>query len=306
MNYTPEIKKILVPVTLGSGDAIAVKQAMDFQRVYGCEILLLHVIMDPSLVIKIIHREKYKNELEQKKSELQKFAASFYGGSIPEFLSMKVERGGVVQTIHRAAEECNCDLIIVKRENSEDGLFRLQNNENADKLISGSACPVLTIPGVVSEQGIKDILIPVDITKKIAIKIAWVKYLAARFNARVHIVSVLDLDIAPLKSLAYRKALKIEKSMKDAGLEANVNLLKAKRNTMHHAILSHIETINPDFVLMMTHQESILYDNYIGKFANEVIHKSKSPVFSLVPRTETLMTSFMDSLVYTKNNKVLT
>jgi nucleotide-binding universal stress UspA family protein len=294
-NYTPEIKKVLVPVSIGNEDIVALKQALNFQVIYNCEIVLLNVLTKAPILNKIKEGKVSRRQLNKAEKNLKKFAEKFFDGKIPSYVTLRVTVGNLVQEILITAEKINCDLIIIKKRKRKVSRFSFFRRENADKIIFSALCPVLTIPGKRSRNTIKNILIPIDITKKTSIKIAWAKYLAKEFNAKVHAVSVLDLNIDPLKSLAYQKALFIEKSMREEGLEANVELLKANNQSMHQVILSYIAELNPDLVLIMTHQESILFDNYIGKFATEVIHGSISPIFSLVPRKETLVTSFMES-----------
>jgi hypothetical protein len=46
----------------------------------------------------------------------------------------------------------------------------------------------------------------------------------------------------------------------------------------------------------MTHQETILFDNYLGAFAREVIHKSRVPVISIVPRKDSLVLNLLESI----------
>ena len=300
MEYTPEIKKILVPISIGDKGAIALKHAMAFQEVFACEIILLRVITKASFVSRIAQTDKLKKKVEESEKELKRIVTTLFGGEVPNFISLKVVVGQFIQTILKVAEESKCDLIIIRKRRRILRKLRLIKNE--DELIASSACPVLTIPENKVETGIKDILIPVDIRKKVDVKVAWVKYLALKFNAKVHIVYVLDLDIAPNSSLAYQKALTIEESMKKVGLETNVLLLKSKGRVKHDIILSHIKELKPDFVLIMTHQESILFDNYIGEFASAVIHKSISPIFSLVPRKETLMTNLMEPIISPKKS----
>ncbi|MCK5135572.1 MAG: universal stress protein [Bacteroidales bacterium] len=295
MNYTPEIKKILTPVPLGSDCRIAIQQAMIFHEVYGSEIILLHVETAFSFFHRLLKPKRLKKHIKRAKKKLKKYARNYFGGKIPDFISMQISTGELIQEILLAAKKTKCDLIIISKGERIVSRLSFLKNENADKLISGAVCPVLTISGKHTEKGIKDILIPVDITKKITNKVAWVKYLAKKFNAKVHVISVLDLDITPLESLAHRKALEIENSIKEVGLDVNVELLKANNRSMHDVVLSYIGELKPDLVLMMTHQESILLDNHIGKFASEIIHRSESPVFNLVPRKETLIGNLFDS-----------
>ncbi len=300
MIYTPEIKKILVPITIGDKEAIALKHAMAFYEIYGCEIILLNVITKASFVNRLAKSNKIKEQIEKSEMELKRTVSIFFGGEVPCFISLKVEAGQFTQASLTTAEESKCDLIIMKKRKRVLRKLRLVKNE--DELIATSVCPVLTIPENKIDTGINDILIPVDIKKKVDTKVAWVKYLAQRFNAKVHIVSVLDYDIDPNTSLTYQKALTIEKAMKEAGLETDVLLLKSEGRTKYDVILSHIKELKPDFVLIMTHQESILFDNYIGEFASRVIHKSTSPIFSLVPRKETLMTNLMQPIISPKKS----
>ncbi len=295
MNHTPEIRKILAPVPLGSDCKIAIQQAMVFHKVYDSEIILLHVETEFSFFHKLLRPDRLKKHIKRAKKKLKKYAKNYFGGEIPDFISMQVSTGELIEEILLAAKKTKCDLIIISKGERIFSRLSFLKNENADKLISGAVCPVLTISGKHAEKGIKDILIPVDITKKITNKVAWVKYLAEKFNAKVHVISVLNMEIPPLKSLAYRKALEIETSMKKAGLEVNVELLKTKNQSMHEVVLSYIGELKPDLVLMMTHQESILFDNYIGKFAGEIIHRSESPVFNLVPRKETIIENLFSS-----------
>lgn len=290
-NYNPKIKKILVPLSLDSQDSIAIKQALVFEKIYNCEIVLLNVL-NKGLNLSMIN---WDERIEKTKNELKQFAVSFFKGEVPEYITFRVVAGNLVKEILNISNQENCDLIIINKRERTTGISGLFVRENADKLISRAKCPVMTITKEHSVDKVKTILIPVDITKKVAIKIAWAKFLAKKFNAKIHIVSILNLNIQPLKSLAYRKGLLIEKSMKEAGVEAEIELLKANDRPTSDVVLSYIDYLNPDFVLLMTHQESILFDDYIGKFATEVIHRSSSPIFSLVPRKDMLMSDFIES-----------
>lgn len=303
MNYTPEIRRILVPIPNGSAGKIALRQAMIFQEVYGSEIVLLHVVPAISVFHRILRPSQLKKHLKRSKRKLARFTKKYFHGEVPEFITLRIVAGSLIQKILTTADRINCDLIIIKKRERINSRLGYLKKENADKLISGAKCPVLTIHGNFSEQGIKNILVPVDITKKITNKVVWLKSLAKRFDATVHVVSVLNLNIAPISSLAYQKALRIEESIKEAGIKVNVILLKGKGQSMHDVVLSHIEELKPDMVLIMTHQESILFDNYIGKFAGEVIHRSNSPILSLVPRKETMVGNILDSFTVKKTDE---
>jgi len=296
MNYTPEIKRILTPVPIDAECNAVLQKAMEFHKVYRSEIVILHIITETSFFQKVVPSYQLKDQFKRAKRKLQKLAEDFFNGSIPDFVSIQVKSGNLIKEIQNTADKSNCDLIIVNKEDRKNASFSFLKPENIEKLISSSSCPILTIPKNFAKPGIKNILIPVDITKKSTTKIAWVKYLAKKFKAKIHVVSVLNINIPTIDSLAYKKAKEIEEIVKKEGLDVDITLLETKQQSMYDVILSHIHNLKPDLVLMMSHQENILFDNYIGKFAREVIHNSPSPVFNLTPTQETLIGDFLNSL----------
>ncbi|MCK7521591.1 MAG: universal stress protein [Ignavibacteriales bacterium] len=104
-------------------------------------------------------------------------------------------------------------MIIIKKSKRIIGKFAAFRKNNADILIGKSFCPVLTISENFTHDGIREIVMPVDITKKTEEKVRWAIYLAKNFNARVTVISVLDINIDARKSLTYQKALRIEEQI---------------------------------------------------------------------------------------------
>ena len=146
-NYTPEIKKILVPVNIGSSDVIDLKQAMIFQEIYGCKIILLQVIIEKPFYKRILRPIGLKNQKEKSEANLKKFALNYFDGNIPDFIRLEVTKGDLIKQILETANKLNCDLIIIKKRSRIVKRFNFLKNENADKLIYSSLCPVLTIHG---------------------------------------------------------------------------------------------------------------------------------------------------------------
>ena len=289
MKAHPEIKKILVPVPLTSDFITPLKQAIYFHEVYGSKILLMNVVPDVSVFHRVLRPEKLRNRNKKALKKLKKMTKSFFGGEIPPYMNFRIANGELISAILKSAEKFNSDLIIIKKAGRMQGLLSFFRKENADKLIAESICPVLTLINKPTEHGIRNILIPVDITKKTTNKVAWAISLAKKFKAKIHVVSVQNLDIKLVNSLSYKKSLIIEENIKKEGLDVSMVLLKSDNQAMEDIILSHASSLKPDLFLIMTHQESILFDNYLGNFASKLIHKSPIPVFSVVPRKETLI-----------------
>jgi len=221
----------------------------------------------------------------------------YFKGNIPEHVVLSVENGKLISSILKTAGQLKCDLIIIKKAERVRKRFHLLKAENADKLIAEAICPVLTIIDKPTEEGIRNILMPVDIFKKTSNKVAWSISLAKKFKATLHVVSVLNIDINVKDSLAYNKCKRIEATIRKKGIEVNTVILNAAGKPPEESVLDFMADLMPDMIMIMTHQESILFDNYLGSFAREIIHRSPIPVFSVVPCKETVLDRFMSRTV---------
>ena len=295
MEIKTEIQSILLPVPLNSGIKVPLRKAVRFHETCGASVMVMHVVPELSIFHRILSPEKIQKHNQKALTKLTQKTQKFFGGKIPEYVQLKIVNGELIPAILKTAEDLSSDLIIIKKARRSERWWRFLRRENADVLISNAVCPVLTLMKKPSGDSIDSILIPVDITKKISGKVAWAISLGKKFNAKLHIVSILNLDIRHMDSLSYRKSKEIEMAIRQEGLEVHLELLKAGGKPMDEAVLDYANNLNPDMILLMTHQESILFDNYLGNFAREIVHKSTFPVFSIVPRKETIMGGFLEA-----------
>lgn len=296
MDSNRYLHRILVPVPLNREFSIPLEQAIHFQKVYHSEIILLNVVPDLSIFHRILKPEKLKRHKRKARSKLKKLAKKFYHGTVPPNITIKVVSGDLIGAILGTAAKLDCDLMIIKKAGRLRGRLSYLKAENADKLIAEAVCPVLTIMTRPTDEKIQDILIPNDVFKRSTNKIAWSISLARKFNARLHIVSVLDMNINLKESLAYKKSRRIEYLIRQEGIDVTSVILRNSGKPQYQAILDHAAEIKPDMLLIMTHQESIIQDNNLGSFAREIIHNSHYPVFSVVPSKEPIREGFMKSI----------
>jgi len=285
-----KIEKILVPISLSSDGKIAIEQAVKFQTVFGSTIVIINVIPPVRRFKAFFKKKSHKSSLEKANKRLKGFVKCFFGEEIPEYIKLDVRTGLLIPSIIDASLHFGAELIIIKKTKRIIRRFASFRRNNADKLIGQSLCPVLTVSENFTHKGIKEIVMPVDITKKTDDKVRWAIYLAKNFNARVTIISVLDINIDVKKSLAYRKATSMEDQLEKEKIECDVLLITETSGKNCDIFLRHVEKVNPDLIIIMTHEESILFGDYIGRFAREVIHRAIQPVFNVVPRTDTQFT----------------
>ena len=155
---------------------------------------------------------------------------------------------------------------------------------------------MLTIKDTWTKIGVREILIPLDISKQIRTKIFWAIELAQKFKAKIRIVSVLRVNIDIEESYTYRKCKILEKWIKGHGIECDIRILKSKEHKIHEAVHFFSMKECPDLTIIMTHQESALNENYIGKFATEIIHNCPTPVLSIIPERDNVFLFMLNFL----------
>ena len=297
MHSITQINRILVPVPLNHNMVSPIMQAIYFHEKFGSEIVLLHVESELTIFQKWIPS---RLQVKHRKKALKKFCGQvnhfFPGHPLLKKLQYELVIGKLIPSILRVATRRKSDLIIIKKAARTHGKARVFRKENADKLISDSICPVMTIFKEPEINGINRILLPVDITKNTDKKVSWAISLAKKFGSSIHVVSVQHLNIESVHSLSYNKGRKIKKKIWKNGMDSDLVLLKAEQRTEDEVVLDYAKKIKPDLLVIMTHQETILFDNYLGAFAREIIHKSFVPVISIVPRKDSLILNLLESM----------
>ena len=297
MKSFAQIERILVPVPLNRNMIEPIRQAIYFHDKFGSEIVLLHVESKLPFLRKWFSPRKLRKHRKKALKKFRRHVKHFFPGHpLLKQFEYQIVIGKLIPSILKVSARRKSDLIIIKKARRSHGKASIFRKENADKLISDSKCPVMTMFKNPESNGIDRILLPVDITKNSNKKVALAISLAKKFGASIHIVSVQHLEIESVHSLSYNKGLRIERDIRKQGVDVDLVLLKAEQRSADEVVLDYAEKIKPDLLVIMTHQESIFFDNYLGAFAREIIHKSSVPVISVVPRKDSLVLNLVESL----------
>lgn len=297
------IKKILISATCNEEGKMVLKQALFFQEIFSCTITLLYVIPQSSL-LDTLFGDKQVLEVDQKREaleELNKCMAGYFNGAIPDFIKMEVVVGEMGEVILQTISEQKYDLIIMK-EHKQIGNLLSKIKRISDKIISKAVCPVMIIHEKWDKTGINEILVPIDVTKKCKSAVLWASALSKKLGARIQIVSVITTNVKIEKSLTYKRAELIKAWILNQGIDCEMTIIKSEQETMHEALLNFSEEGNADLIMILTHEEYIMSNNYLARFAKEVIHRSPKPVLSVVSR-ETMFKVFSERYEYGKNER---
>lgn len=271
--------KILVCIDFHDQSLSALHQCFDLARFIKAEIILLYVIESSDLFSVFFAQsiENTKTEVEKKLIDLIENECK---GSGLDF-SYSIEVGKVHEKILNKAKEIKARFIIMGKNGSDQGIKKFIGS-NTTKVISESDCPVISIKGKHS-IGYRNIVLPLDILKSTQEKVASAISFSKFFGSHIHIVTVHSVGIIYQATNLYKRIKKIEKVLKNNGIPCTHKFYKRGKKPDYEYVIEYVNQINADLVMVMTHQEGQVKDNYIGAFAHHIINESEVPVLSITP-----------------------
>ena len=283
---------ILVTTDFSEKSLVALEESFNLAKLTGLDITLFHVIRDSGhSLFSMFDGEKsasLKKEYEGRfRSELIKIAedASKRSGIT---INPVISSGKEYDKILKAAELLESKFIV-------SGL----NSENiiSDKNIIGSVsgrvirrakCPVITINNKHTYDGCRSILLPLDLTVETRQKVSNAIEIAKLFGSKIKIVSVLvSQGDKAIKEKLQQQLKQAEAVISKSGIGCSSELI---RKTGEHrspacSILNYAdEQGDVDLIMIMTQQETGLFEFFIGSSAQEIIRRAKVPVMSIIPQ----------------------
>ena len=137
---------ILVPVRGGADALTRVELALKIAQGTGARVTTLYVVDERLLVDPDagLVRETLSAQLEQEGQQVLATAEQLADGTSVKVTS-RLERGPVVETILKVAEEIGADVIVVGA-HKQTWLGRLLGGSLAESLLRSAACAVLAVP----------------------------------------------------------------------------------------------------------------------------------------------------------------
>lgn len=257
-------KHILVPVDGSSQSMVAFQSAIIFAQQYGSELTAVHI-------------EENSDE-EGIKAKLEPYAKGV------KYRYMH-KSGSVFKGILKAAEETDASLIVMGT-HGVTGFQEFWMGSNAYKVVSSSKCPVVTM----REKGahtFNTIVLPIDTSFESRQKVPYALSIAKRFGATIHLLGVsVDKD----KETEYQVNAYTRQVMHTFDDE-NISYTFEKRlgGNITQTTIDYAQSVNADLIIIMTEQEPKIGSFFLGKFAQQMVNHSPTPVMSIAPREDLLI-----------------
>jgi len=281
MMKTHEIKKILVPIDFSETSTNALNEAIILAGTLEAELYLIHVkefllgyisvyndlpkYLPSNLEISMI----IENKMEEIKNSIHK-----------EFdikPHIQISEGEIYSEIIAFSESEKIDLIVMGT-HGISGYKELFLGSNAQRVVSFSDIPVLTLQKPCKDIDFKNILIPIDNSTHSREKVNVTLTIAKLFGSKIHLLGLLDSDDEKEKIKFTTKMDAVEKNIIASKLdyvksiEVGDNLAET---TKHYATKNHC-----DLIAINTGHESRMTGVFLGLFAQQIVNHSRIPVLS--------------------------
>jgi nucleotide-binding universal stress UspA family protein len=268
---------ILALIPPDSNGEKILKQTLFFQQTLGMRIFIMHIIDKPNFFKKIFQADRVIEERKSAVNNQYQFIEKSLGEKVPDHLIVRIKSGKKLPILISQSKKGGYEFMIIDKSESAGGLSRYET----DKVISRSYCPVLTINKDHPVKEIKKIIIPVDISQTTKKKLLWATYFAKKYNAKIEIVSALNINLSGGRSLVWKNAEHLKYLLHERGVECEVKILKTQSKESHNLVIDYIKKEKPGLVIIRTHQESNMSGTRIGKFVSEIVHGCTIPVFTV-------------------------
>ncbi|MEP7262879.1 MAG: universal stress protein [Bacteroidota bacterium] len=274
---------IVVPVDFSEQSIIALGQTYNLARITGSDITLVYVI-DSTLLSNVMNlftsHETQESLLRTGiQTELDKLAVEAFTNSGIS-IKTRIEKGKIYEEIVKVAEELSAAFIIMGT-SGESTIKKKFIGSNAVRVINEAHCPVITIKGKEHRKGCKTIVLPLDFRRETKEKVVKCIEIARFFSSAVKVISVIDTSDEFLVNKLTRQMDQVTEFISSHQLKVTGELVHGK--DIAEEILIYAKKSEADLIMIMTQQELIWTEYFIGTASQEIINNSEIPVCSIRP-----------------------
>ena len=277
-----KIKRILVPVDFTKTSEKAISKAVQIAKVLKAEIFLLHVLEYNSYQFSVLPKEQF---LAPSITEIERLVAKRLDSmrvSIGEkhkiYPEINVTTGHIDSGIIRFSKKKNIDLIIMSTHGAS-GYKELFIGSNAQRVVTLSNIPVLTIQKKIARNGFKNILVAIDNSLHSREKVNIAMYMAKLFGAKLHILGLPNSNEKAALNKFKIKIASVETAIKAQGISYKTTMGKGKN--LATTAVKYADQSNCDLIIINTGHESEITGIFLGAFAQQIVNHAKIPVLSV-------------------------
>ena len=262
-------KPIVVPWDYSDKAECALIHAIDFSKILGKEIVLVHIVKKESEVAVNVEKLTIKTE-----EIYQKY------GVRPQII---VKQGNIFSEIKAVMNDCDALMAIMGTHGMKG--FQKFTGSWALKVITGSKAPFIVVQDLPSEADIQKVVLPLDFKLEEREKLIWAHFIATTFKCKFYLcyIESSDPQVTKRTGANLRAATTY---LESKGINYQLQRLEAK-DGLATASVNFAKKIGSGLIIIMTTKNIRFQDYVLGAAEQQIIaNEAKIPVMCVNPRND--------------------
>jgi len=252
--------------------SIASRGALDVHMIW---------VNNPSATKTTIYSDSSAGLIDEIRKQFGKLVEK-YSPLLPDSkIDFVIREGKVYREIIDEAKELE-SLCIVMGTHGVSGFEQFWIGSNANKLISVSPCPVITLrAGIDIRLDLRVILMPIDSTLDTRQKVPFTAYIARLFDAEIYVLSIYASKYQSIQKRVDIYTDQVCDYLRDEGIKFHRDILMVDNLTT--GTIDYAKRIRANLISIMTEQETSPFNLLVGPYAQQMVNNSPYPVLSINP-----------------------
>jgi nucleotide-binding universal stress UspA family protein len=279
------MNKIIVAIDFSECSINAFLHALSIAEHCNGELVLLWV--EKSVTEKDKYVDKSKDPSKDVQSAFEELIAKYQPEHPDVKISWKIRKGKIYKEVTDEAKSRKA-MLIVTGTHGASGFEEFWIGSNANKIVSASYCPVITIRGGINiQRPLTKIVLPIDSAEETRQKASFTGYIAKRHNATIYILKLHTSKLKAMKQKVDFYAAQVIQYCEDEKIQYNVDQVDCMN--ISDATIEYAKKIEANLIAIMTEQETTTSNIFLGPYAHQMVNHSPFPVLSIHPK-DTLAT----------------
>jgi len=189
--------------------------------------------------------------------------------------------GNIFNSIGEAASKLGTNLIIMGVHGMQGIQFVI--GSFAARVILGCSIPVILISDEFVFQGFKNIVLPLDMNRKVDRIVSKAKELGIQYGSTVHVFSNIDSNSFIKRAILKAETFQIINSIKRTGIKTSSRIVYGENSKFVENVLKYSAEINADLIMMALQSQGRSLEFVVGKTENRIMQYSKVPLYIINP-----------------------
>jgi len=272
------MNNILVGIDFEEGSYNALEHALGIAEKAKLDILCIWVNKHDSSKDK----ESHDSILAEMEKRLQDLVSKYQHHLSENKIDYKIREGKVYKEIVAEAKKSKPYMIMIGTHGSS-GFEEFWIGSNANKIVTASPCPVITIrTGRTVKKGLDVVVMPLDSSVETRQKAPMAGVLAKYFNAEIHVVKVYTTHVKAVRRRVDGYAEQVIKYYQENEVRCKEVALEVDNLTSD--TIKYSNSVDAGLIVIMTEQETKASNLWLGPYAHQMVNHSPIPVLSLHPK----------------------